>query len=97
MEAACGSWDRGWSRAADRLRECLSQVQSILRAYDPLLATSATPKEVTARLTRAQRETLELEMAEEAVAWVEQNWPSPAERVEARFALWEIGSGAGTP
>jgi hypothetical protein len=61
--------------------------------YDPLLAAAATPKEVTARLTRAQREALDPEAAGEAVTWLRQNWPAPAELVEARFALWELEIG----
>jgi hypothetical protein len=97
VEAACGDWDRGWSRAVDRLQEGLARVQGILRPYDPLRTTGAARQEVTARLTRVQRAALDLEAAEEAVAWLEQHWPGPGEKVEARFALWELGSGAGSP
>lgn len=91
-EAACGAWDGDWSRAVDRLRECLARVQGMLRRYEPLREAGATLKEVTARLTRAQREALDLASAEEAVFWLQQNWPAPGEKVEAQFALWELGS-----
>jgi hypothetical protein len=46
---------------------------------------------VAVRLTRAQREALDLPAAAEAMAWLERNWPAPGEKVEAVFALWELG------
>jgi hypothetical protein len=96
-EAACGSWDQGWSGAEGRLRGCLARVREILHTYDTLLAAGAAPKEVTARLTRARREALGLEAAEEAVAWLEHNWPAPGDGVEAVFALWGLGNDTGRP
>jgi hypothetical protein len=54
------------------------------------LADSA-PEELSARLTRGQREALDLQDAEEAVAWLRRNWPMPSDNVEALFALWEMG------
>jgi hypothetical protein len=44
------------------------------------------------RLTRARRQTLGLETADDVVAWLERNWPAPCDTVEATFALWELGS-----
>jgi hypothetical protein len=95
IEAAEAAWVQQWSRVHGRLREYLKQVQGILHRYDALQAAGPTPEEVTARLTRAQREGLHPEEAEEAADWLHQNWPAPAERLEGRFALWELESGEG--
>jgi hypothetical protein len=38
-----------------------------------------------------QRETMEPTIYGEAVLWLERNWPAPSEKVEAVFALWELG------
>jgi hypothetical protein len=59
-------------------------------SYGPLLA-DPVPEEVSVRLTRAEREALDQWGAEESVVWLEQHWPAPSERVEAIFALWELG------
>jgi hypothetical protein len=96
-EAASDSWDRDWSGAEDRLRECLARVRAILRTYDAQLAAGTAPQEVTVRLTRAQRQALGLDITEEVVGWLHQDWPAPGDRVEAVFALWELGSDAGPP
>jgi hypothetical protein len=95
LEAACQHWDGGWAEAVGRLRRFLAEVAAVLKVYEPLTAAGAAPEEVTARLTRAQREALDLAGAEEAAAWLRQNWPAPGERVEAAFALAELGA-AGT-
>ena len=63
----------------------------LLRAYDSLLAATSAPDEVTVRLTRAQREALDLRAAEGAAAWLRENWPAPGDRVEAVLALRELG------
>jgi hypothetical protein len=91
LEARSEAWDRGWSESADCLRDYLARVGAVLRPYDPLLSARAAPEEVSARLTRAQREALDLHAAEEAVAWLRRNWASPGDTVEALFALWELG------
>jgi serine/threonine protein kinase len=91
VEAACGLWDGRWSEAIDRLSQCLTRVTALLRAYDPLLTGGPTPEEVTVRLTRAQREGLDLRAAEGAANWLRPNWPAPGDKVEAVFALRELG------
>jgi hypothetical protein len=47
--------------------------------------------EVMVRLTRSQREALDLQAVEETAGWVGENWPAPGERVETVFALGELG------
>jgi hypothetical protein len=96
-DAASGSWDRGWSRAEGLLRECLARVRGIMRSYDALLAAGAASQEATVRLTRAQRQALGLDAAEEAVGWLQRDWPPPGDTVEAVFALWELGGSASPP
>jgi serine/threonine protein kinase len=91
LEAACDDWHRGWSRAADRLHNWLAGLDGLLKSYEPLLSVRSAPDEVSARLTRAQREAFDLSGAEEAVAWLQRSWPPPGETVEAVFALWELG------
>jgi hypothetical protein len=85
--AALTAWERGWSEAERRLRTFLDQLGAVLEHFD-----RPTPgrEEVTARLTRAQRGGLGLQAAEDSLAWIQGNWPAPGERVEARFALWEL-------
>jgi hypothetical protein len=95
VEAHCGLWERGCAEAVGRLRQCLIETSMLLRAYDGLLAGGAAPDEVTVRLTRTQREGLDLRAAEGAAAWLRQNWPAPGDRVEAGLALRE--SGLATP
>jgi hypothetical protein len=90
LEARDEEWDEGWARADGRLRDWLAKTNALLEGYASLLAEDA-PEEVSARLSRAQREALDLPGAEEAVAWLEQNWPAPGESAEAVFALWELG------
>jgi hypothetical protein len=91
LEAACRSWDRGWTQAVQGLRRCLTELTATLRPYASLLSSGTAREEVTTRLSRPQREALELEAAEEAATWLQESWPSPGETVEAVFALWELG------
>jgi hypothetical protein len=91
LETDYDVWDRGWSQAADRLRDWLTKIDSLLKSYEPLMLAGTAPEEVSVRLTRPQREELDASGAEEAVAWLQGNWPSPSETVEAVFALWELG------
>jgi hypothetical protein len=62
-----------------------------LNSYDSLFAAAPDEEEVTARLTREQKEALILPEVERALAWLQENWPMPSEQVEAVFALWELG------
>jgi hypothetical protein len=91
LEARFDAWDRDWSASLNRLRDFLAQVNTLLRPYDPLLSANPAPEELTIRLTRAQRDALSLQVAGEAITWMEQNWPAPDENMEAVFALWELG------
>jgi serine/threonine protein kinase len=91
LEACFDAWDHEWSAVLDRMRNFLCRVNTLLGAYDPLLSASSAPEEVSARLTRAQRETLKLPVTDDAVAWLQQHWPPPGEKMEAVFALWELG------
>jgi hypothetical protein len=90
VEEACSKWDRDWSRVRSRLEEYLEQVREVLRTYEPLRVDGLTRKDIAARLTRTQRAALEPEAAEQTAGWLRQNWPGPADQVEARFALWEL-------
>jgi hypothetical protein len=90
LEAACAAWDAEWEEAVDQLREYLAATAVVLRPYDRLLAPEPV-EEIYVRLTRAQREALDLSGAEEALGWLEPNWPSPGDRLEGLFALWELG------
>jgi hypothetical protein len=96
LAAAAAAWDQTWSRTVARLGDWLTQIDALLDSYQPLLA-DPLPEEVSVRLTRAQREALDGCGAEEAVGWVERNWPAPGEAVEAVFALWELGLEVGPP
>jgi serine/threonine protein kinase len=91
LEERCHAWDQDWSETINRLRNFLAQVNALLHAYQPLLSAKQAPEEISVRLTRAQREALVLRVAEEAIAWLRQNWPAPGEQREAVFALWELG------
>src|SRR5262249_38059206 len=91
IEARCDAWDRAWSEAAWQLRQCLKRIGNLLRAYEALLTATVAPQEVSVRLTRAQREALDLRSAEEAAAWLDQHWPPPSDALEAILALWELG------
>jgi hypothetical protein len=73
------------------LRDYLDRLEAILHVFDSLSCAKGAPDEITTRLTRAQREGLETRTAEEAVEWLRENWPAPSERVEAFFALRELG------
>jgi hypothetical protein len=84
-------WDQEWSDAVGNLRLYFGRLDAILRVFDSLFSARGAYEEVTARLTRAQREGLEARAAEEAVGWLRENWPAPSERVECAFALWELG------
>jgi hypothetical protein len=95
LEAGDEEWDQSWGQAVDRLRDWLTRIDTLMDSYDPLLA-APVPDEVSVRLTRAEREALDLGGAEEAVGWLEQHWPAPSERVEAMFALWELGLPVGS-
>jgi hypothetical protein len=92
VEARCAVWDREWNVAVEQLRTCLDQIRTVLHPYDSLLETDSTVEEVAVRLTRAQRESIDLRGVEAALVWLRENWPAPSERVEAVFALWEIGA-----
>src|SRR5262249_33055205 len=96
LEAASDAWDQAWSRAAHRLHTWLTRLDAILDNYAALLSAEPVPEEVSVRLTRAQREALDLGGAEEAVAWLHRSWPPPSEAVEALFALWDWGLEVGT-
>jgi hypothetical protein len=88
----CGAvWAQGWEVARRQLGDCLSQIRAVLVRYDGLLARGAATEEVALRLTRAQRERIDLAAARAALAWLHQNWPAPSERLEALFALWDLG------
>jgi hypothetical protein len=94
LEAACATWNQGWSRAIGRLRQWLAKTNALLSHYEPLLSANPAPEEVSVRLTRAEREALDLNGAAEAIVWLHWNWPAPSEKVEACFALWELGLAA---
>jgi serine/threonine protein kinase len=96
LEAGYRAWDQAWSRSVNRLSQWLTEVDTLLEKYQPLLSVDAVPEEVSVRLTRAQRELLDLSGAEEAVVWLQRNWPPPGETVEAVFALWGLGSDGGS-
>jgi serine/threonine protein kinase len=91
VEECCAVWLQGWESALRQLRACLRQIRAVLGRYDPLLSGGVLSEEVTLRLTRAQREAIDLRAAEAAALWLQRNWPAPSERVEALFALWELG------
>jgi hypothetical protein len=93
LEAASDVWGQRWSEAVGRLRNWLAKTNTLLSNYEPLLSANPSVEEVSARLTRTQRETVEPTVAGEAVIWLERNWPAPSEMVEAVFALWELGLG----
>ena len=63
VQDRCATWDEGWSEALDNLRQYLVRITSVLHGYE-LLLSSPTPEEVTVRLTRAQREALDLQAAD---------------------------------
>jgi hypothetical protein len=90
VEAQSASWLQGWADAAGALRNYLTRFDAILRVFDALFGAKGAHDEVTAKLTRAQREGLQVEAAEGAAGWLRENWPAPAERLEAAFALWEL-------
>jgi serine/threonine protein kinase len=91
LQDRCATWDEGWSEATDNLHRFLNQITSVLHGYEPLLSSAKTPEEVSVRLTRAQRESLDLQSADQVARWFKENWPRPSDRVEAVFALWELG------
>jgi hypothetical protein len=91
LEALYDRWNDDWSRAINRLRHCLAQIDTVLQVYEPLLSDGSIPDEVSPRLTRTQREASDLSGAEEGIAWLQRNWPAPSENVEALFALRELG------
>jgi hypothetical protein len=86
VEAALTVWEQGWCDAARRLRKFLDRLSAVLERFGRVTPDG---EEATAQLTRTQREGLRVEAAEDALAWIEGNWPAPGERVEATFALWE--------
>lgn len=91
LEAASDAWEQGWTGAVDRLRDWLAKTNALLSNYEQLLSTNPFVEEVSVRLTRMQRETMEPTVCGEAVLWLERNWPAPSEKVEAVFALLELG------
>jgi hypothetical protein len=91
MQERCAHWDESWSEAARTLRQFLDQIASVLHAYEPLLLSRAVSEEISVRLTRAQREALDLQAADRAADWLKASWPRPSDRVEAVVALWELG------
>lgn len=90
IEDCCAQWTEEWETALGQLRGCLGQIRAVLQPYDVLLSADAV-EEVAIRLSRAQRERIDPAVAEAAADWLRQNWPAPGERVEALFALWELG------
>ena len=74
-----------------QLGEWMGQIRTILRCYDASLKGSTAPEEVAVRLSRTQREGIDLRAVLAAAAWLEEHWPAPSERIEAVFALWELG------
>jgi hypothetical protein len=91
VQDRCAKWDEGWSEALDHLRHYLDQITHVLHGYETLLLSRTAQEEVSVRLTRAQREGLDMQAADRAARWLEVNWPRPSDRVEAVFALWELG------
>jgi hypothetical protein len=87
VEAALAVWEEGWCDAARRLRKFLDRLSAVLEHFGRVTPDGEA---ATAQLARAQREGLGVEAAEDALAWIEGNWPAPGERVEATFALWEL-------
>jgi hypothetical protein len=92
LEESSAVWLQGWEVTLRQLRTCLTQIRAVLGRYDQLLLGDGLSEEVTLRLTRAQREALDLRAAAAAALWLQRNWPAPSERVEALFALWELGA-----
>jgi hypothetical protein len=88
------AWDAQWTRMSNRLHEWMKSIEETLSLYDRLLSVQPPAEEVQARLPRSRREALPLCGAEEAVAWLECNWPPPGDRLESLFALWELGLSA---
>jgi serine/threonine protein kinase len=91
VEAQCASWNLEWEAASRRLRGFADRIGEVLDAFDLAFAAKTAPEEVTIRLSRTRREALDLPAAEEAAAWLRDNWPPPGDRVEAVFALGELG------
>jgi hypothetical protein len=91
LEARCDAWYEEWSQTSHWLRDWLTKTDALLKPYAPLLSADSVADEVSARLTRVQREALDRSGIEAAIAWLERNWPAPSETVEALFALWELG------
>jgi serine/threonine protein kinase len=92
LEARFAEWDQQWLGVLDGLQNFLAQVNDLLHAYEPLRSPQPTVDELSIRLTRSQRERLDLRIAEESLTWLQQNWPAPNEKMEAVFALWELGT-----
>jgi hypothetical protein len=93
LEAACDAWDQEWSAVVDKLRDFLAKVNTLLAAFEPLRSVDPPPDEMIVRLTRGQREAVDLQLAKEVTDWLQRNWPPPADKVEACFALWALGMG----
>jgi hypothetical protein len=91
LDARCASWDQEWEETVGCLRAFFEHLGAILRPFDSSLADKSAPEEVTLRLSRARREGLDLPAAEQAESWIRQHWPPPADRMEAVFALWDLG------
>jgi len=91
VECQSTLWAQGWAEAVRGVRVYLDRLEAILHVFDSLFRAKGAPDEITTRLTRAQREGLQTRTAEEAVGWLRENWPAPSERVEAVFALRQLG------
>jgi serine/threonine protein kinase len=85
------SWEQEATQALQQLRRGMGRINEVFRFFDGPLAARPAPEEVVVRLTRKQREMLDFKAAAEAITWLDQNWPAPGEKVEAIFALWELG------
>jgi hypothetical protein len=95
LRLACAGWDRGCTAERDCLRCFSTRAHQVLAAFDALLAVKTTSEEVSVRLTRHEREAIAWEESEAAGTWLSENWPDPGDRVEAQFALWDLGVSVG--
>jgi hypothetical protein len=64
IEECCAIWLQDWKLAFGQLRDCLTQIRTVLGRYDQLLSGGVLSEEVALRLTRAQREAIDLRAAE---------------------------------
>jgi hypothetical protein len=85
------AWYQGWTTAARYLRDFWAGTRAVLQAVDAKLAADPGAEEISIRLSRTQRNALDPQAARDAATWLQQHWPAPSERVEALFALWDLG------